>query len=72
MLKTCCYSLLTGLCLLLASPAAQAQRSVTTQALPPGGGGPVEYVAPEETPWSHLVDSQIPTHISSSLTALAQ
>lgn len=47
MLKTYFFSLLTGLCLLL-SPAAQAQGQV---------GDPEALPRPEETPWSHLVDS---------------
>jgi len=48
MLKPYCFAWLAGLCLLLASPLAQAQRL---------GGSPLDYVPAEETPWSHLIDS---------------
>ena len=49
MLKPYCFAWLAGLCLLLASPLAQAQRL--------GGGSSLDYVPAEETPWSHLIDS---------------
>ena len=49
MLKTYFFSLLTGLCLLL-SPAAQAQFKLPSQESE-------ALTRPEETPWSHLVDS---------------
>lgn len=58
---------LCGLALLLSGPAL-AQRGTTVPAPPkgtatkvaPGGGGePPVYIAPEQTPWSHVVDSML-------------